>query len=97
MATYHSCYFSCGLRFAELGRIPKAFCSVEYVGTRTRYPPTDFSGLQKSVEELLRNNAVRAPRQPEVVLKALQVSTIRVYVTARLLTVDLFVNHSTGL
>ena len=63
--------FSC--RFAELGCIPKAFCSVEYVGTRTQYPPTDFSGLQKSVEELLRNNAVRAPRQPEVVLKALQV------------------------
>lgn len=46
---------------------------MEYVGTRTQYPPTDFSGLQKSVEELLRNNAVRAPRQPEVVLKALQV------------------------
>lgn len=63
--------FSC--RFAELGCIPKAFCSVEYVGTRTQHPPTDFSGLQKSVEELLRNNAVRAPRQPEVVLKALQV------------------------
>ena len=56
-----------------MGCIPKAFCSVEYVGTRTQYPPTDFSGLQKSVEELLRNNAVRAPRQPEVVLKALQV------------------------
>lgn len=60
-------------RFAELGCIPRAFCSVEYVGTRTSLPPTDFSGLRSSVAELLRNNAVRAPRRPEVVLKALQV------------------------
>ena len=61
------------IRFAELGRIPKAFCSVEYVGTRTRCLPTDFSALQKSVWNLLQNNAVRAPRNPDIVLTALQV------------------------
>lgn len=61
------------IRFAELGRIPKAFCSVEYVGTRTQRLPTDFSALQKSVWSLLQNNAVRAPRSPDIVLTALQV------------------------
>ncbi len=60
-------------RFSEIGHVPKAFCSVEYVGTRTQWPPTDFSGLLKSVTRLLKNNAVRAPRTPAIVFKALQV------------------------
>ena len=61
------------IRFGELGRVPKAFSSVGYVGTRTAYPPTDFSGLQQCVSGLLKNNAVRAPRAPDVVFKVLQV------------------------
>ena len=65
------------IRFAELGRIPKAFSSVEYVGTRTPCPPTDFSVLQRSVLQLLLNNAVRAPKSPGIVLRALQVSGIK--------------------
>ena len=46
---------------------------MEYVGTRTQWPPTDFTDLLKSVTTLLKNNAVRAPRTPAIVLKALQV------------------------
>ena len=60
-------------RFSDLGCNPSAFCSLEYIGTRTTTPPTDFSGLLQRVEALLKNNAVRAPRKPGVVLKALQV------------------------
>lgn len=65
------------VRFSEVGRIPKAFCSVEYVGTRTRWPPTDFTGLLKAVTTLLKNNAIRAPRTPVIVLKALQVRNLK--------------------
>ena len=63
------------IRFGELDRIPKAFSSVEYVGTRTLTPPTDFSGLLQCVSSLLKNNSVRAPRPPAVVMTALQVYT----------------------
>ena len=62
------------IRFAELGCIPKSFCSIEYVGTRTQHPPTDFSSFCKAVADLLNNNAIRAPRQLEVIFTALQVS-----------------------
>ena len=62
------------IRFAELGCIPKSFCSIEYVGTRTQHSPTDFSSLSRAVTDLLKSNAIRAPRQPEVILTALQVS-----------------------
>eukprot|EP00731_Ephydatia_muelleri_P028164 Em0019g1037a len=61
------------IRFSELGCIPKSFCSIEYVGTRTQTPPTDFSYFCKAVTDLLKNNAIRSPRQPEVILTALQV------------------------
>lgn len=62
------------IRFAELACIPKSFCSIEYVGTRTQQPPTDFSCFCKAVTDLLKNNAIRSPRQPEVILTTLQVS-----------------------
>lgn len=59
-------------RFRKLGRFPDAFSSVQYRGTRTANPPTDFSGLQSCLELLLDNNATRSPRTPVVVFKALQ-------------------------
>lgn len=61
------------IRFGELGHVPKAFSSVEYVGTRTTCPPTDFSALRHCVSGLLRNNSVRVARSPHVVMQALQV------------------------
>ncbi|KAJ3613157.1 hypothetical protein NHX12_019409 [Muraenolepis orangiensis] len=59
-------------RFRKLGRFPEAFSSVQYRGTQTLSPPTDFGGLKKSLEQLLDNNATRSPRTPVVVFKALQ-------------------------
>ncbi|KAK0137598.1 Zinc finger FYVE domain-containing protein 1 [Merluccius polli] len=59
-------------RFRKLGRFPEAFSSVQYRGTQTLTPPTDFSGLKKSLEQLLDNNATRSPRTPVVIFKALQ-------------------------
>ena len=62
-------------RFRKLGRFPEAFSSIQYRGTRTYNPPTDFSGLLRSVEQQLDNNTTRSPRSPRVVFKALQVGT----------------------
>lgn len=59
-------------RFRKLGRFPEAFSSIQYRGTRTSTPPTDFSGLQRNLEQLLDNNATRSPRTPIVIFKALQ-------------------------
>ena len=60
-------------RFADLKLSPRAFSCMEYVGTQTPSPPTDFTGLQKRLRELLSNNSVRAPRTPDVILAGLQV------------------------
>lgn len=60
-------------RFKKLSRFPEAFSSVQYWGTQTLSPPTDFCGLQNKLEQLLDNNATRSPRTPAVVFKALQV------------------------
>ncbi|XP_061610667.1 zinc finger FYVE domain-containing protein 1 [Phyllopteryx taeniolatus] len=59
-------------RFRKLGLFPEAFSSVQYRGTRTYNPPTDFSGLQRSLEQQLDNNATRSPRSAGVIYKALQ-------------------------
>uniref|UniRef100_A0A8C8JER0 Zinc finger FYVE domain-containing protein 1 n=1 Tax=Oncorhynchus tshawytscha TaxID=74940 RepID=A0A8C8JER0_ONCTS len=59
-------------RFRKLGRFPEAFSSIQYRGTRTCSPPTDFGGLQHTLEQLLDNNATRSPRSPVVIFKALQ-------------------------
>ncbi|XP_014033960.1 zinc finger FYVE domain-containing protein 1 [Salmo salar] len=59
-------------RFRKLGRFPEAFSSIQYRGTRTCSPPTDFGGLQRTLEQLLDNNATRSPRSPVVIFKALQ-------------------------
>lgn len=67
-------------RFKKLSRFPEAFSSVQYLGTQTLSPPTDFSGLQNKLELLLDNNATRSPRTPVVIYKALQVDLQRVKV-----------------
>lgn len=60
-------------RFSDLRLSPKAFSCIEYVGTQTVSPPTDFTGLQKHVSELLCNNSVRAPRTPDIIISGLQI------------------------
>ncbi|KAG5277272.1 hypothetical protein AALO_G00115640 [Alosa alosa] len=59
-------------RFRKLGLFPEAFSSVQYRGTRTYNPPTDFSGLLRSLEQQLDNNTTRSPRSASVIYKALQ-------------------------
>lgn len=60
-------------RFRKLGLFPEAFSSIQYRGTRTYNPPTDFSGLLRNLEQQLDNNATRSPRSASVIYKALQV------------------------
>lgn len=62
-------------RFRKLGLYPEAFSSIHYRGTRTYNPPTDFSGLLRSLEQQLDNNTTRSPRAACVIYKALQVIT----------------------
>ncbi|XP_062895121.1 zinc finger FYVE domain-containing protein 1 [Mobula hypostoma] len=59
-------------RFHKLGRFPEAFSSIQYKGTRTYNPPTDFSGLLWTVEQQLNNNTTRSPRPPGIIFKALK-------------------------
>ncbi|XP_078419036.1 zinc finger FYVE domain-containing protein 1 isoform X1 [Cetorhinus maximus] len=59
-------------RFRKLGRFPEAFCSIQYKGTRTYNPPTDFSGLLRTIEQQLNNNTTRSPRPPAIIFKALK-------------------------
>uniref|UniRef100_A0A3Q3DZL4 Zinc finger FYVE-type containing 1 n=1 Tax=Labrus bergylta TaxID=56723 RepID=A0A3Q3DZL4_9LABR len=66
-------------RFEKLSRFPEAFSSVQYWGTQTLNPPTDFRGLQNKLEQLLDNNSTRSPRTPVVIFKALQALSERFY------------------
>ncbi|XP_055005305.1 zinc finger FYVE domain-containing protein 1 [Boleophthalmus pectinirostris] len=59
-------------RFRRLGLFPEAFSSVQYKGTRTFNPPTDFTGLLRCLELQLDNNNTRSPRSATVIYKALQ-------------------------
>uniref|UniRef100_A0A8C7HZH3 Zinc finger FYVE-type containing 1 n=1 Tax=Oncorhynchus kisutch TaxID=8019 RepID=A0A8C7HZH3_ONCKI len=59
-------------RFRKLGLFPEAFSSIQYRGTRTYNPPTDFSGLLRSLEQQLDNNTTRSPRSANVIYRALQ-------------------------
>ncbi|MBN3326232.1 ZFYV1 protein, partial [Atractosteus spatula] len=59
-------------RFRKLGHFPEAFSSIQYRGTRTYNPPTNFSGLLRTLEQQLSNNTMRSPRPPRVIFKALQ-------------------------
>lgn len=59
-------------RFHDLGLGTEAFSSVQYVGTQTITPPTDYSKLQQAVAQQVQNTATRSPRQPAIVYSALQ-------------------------
>ncbi|XP_062872882.1 zinc finger FYVE domain-containing protein 1 isoform X2 [Trichomycterus rosablanca] len=64
-------------RFHDLGLSTEAFSSVQYVGTQTITPPTDFSQLLDTIKMQVKNTASRAPRQPTIVFSALQALTDR--------------------
>ncbi|XP_056118426.1 zinc finger FYVE domain-containing protein 1 [Rhinichthys klamathensis goyatoka] len=59
-------------RFHDLGQSTDAFSSVQYVGTQTITPPTDYSQLLQIVNQQVKNTSQRAPRQPAIVFSALQ-------------------------
>ncbi|MCJ8739749.1 hypothetical protein PDJAM_G00050780 [Pangasius djambal] len=59
-------------RFHDLGLSTEAFSSVQYVGTQTITPPTDFSQLKETISKQVKSTASRAPRQPDIVFSALQ-------------------------
>ncbi|XP_026799319.3 zinc finger FYVE domain-containing protein 1 isoform X1 [Pangasianodon hypophthalmus] len=59
-------------RFHDLGLSTEAFSSVQYVGTQTVTPPTDFSQLKETITKQVKSTASRAPRQPDIVFSALQ-------------------------
>ncbi|XP_007234581.2 zinc finger FYVE domain-containing protein 1 [Astyanax mexicanus] len=59
-------------RFHDLGQGTEAFSSVQYVGTQTITPPTDYSQLLEVIRQQVKNTASRAPRQPAIVYSALQ-------------------------
>ncbi|XP_017578615.1 zinc finger FYVE domain-containing protein 1 [Pygocentrus nattereri] len=59
-------------RFHDLGQSTEAFSSVQYVGTQTVTPPTDYSQFLETIRQQVKNTASRAPRQPAIVFSALQ-------------------------
>uniref|UniRef100_A0A667Y8G2 Si:ch211-11n16.2 n=1 Tax=Myripristis murdjan TaxID=586833 RepID=A0A667Y8G2_9TELE len=59
-------------RFHDLGLGTEAFSSVQYVGTHTVTPPTDYSRLVEAVRQQVRNTHTRSPRQPRIVYHALE-------------------------
>lgn len=61
-------------RFHDLSLSTEAFSSVQYVGTQTITPPTDFSELKEIITKQVKSTASRVPRQPDIVFSALQVT-----------------------
>uniref|UniRef100_UPI00398F878E zinc finger FYVE domain-containing protein 1-like n=1 Tax=Pristiophorus japonicus TaxID=55135 RepID=UPI00398F878E len=59
-------------RFHELGLSTEAFNSVEYVGTRTLVPPTDFAGFLQAAHRRANNTMTRSRRPPAIVYSALK-------------------------
>lgn len=51
----------------------EAFSSLRYVGIQTKQMPTDYSVIRKALALELENTAVRSPRTPEVIFKAIDV------------------------
>lgn len=60
-------------RFAQMNIDLEAFSSLRYVGIQTQHPPTDYSVIQKAMHLEIENTAVRSPRQPDVIYKAIDV------------------------
>lgn len=63
-------------RFHDLSLGTAAFSSVQYVGTQTITPPTDYTRLLEAVRQQVKNTHTRSPRQPGIVFQALEVSGI---------------------
>lgn len=61
-------------RFHDLSLGTEAFSSVQYVGTQTITPPTDYTRLLEAVGQQVKNTHTRSPRQPGIVFQALEVS-----------------------
>ncbi|KAL7400382.1 hypothetical protein ABVT39_011106 [Epinephelus coioides] len=59
-------------RFHDLSLGTEAFSSVQYVGTQTITPPTDYSRLLEAVKQQVKNTHTRSPRQPGIVFHALE-------------------------
>ncbi|XP_072546828.1 zinc finger FYVE domain-containing protein 1 [Salminus brasiliensis] len=59
-------------RFHDLAQSTEAFSSVQYVGTKTITPATNYSQLLETITLQVKNTASRAPRQPAIVYSALQ-------------------------
>lgn len=51
----------------------EAFSSLRYIGIQTQHPPTDYSIIRNALIGEIENTAVRSPRQPEVIFKAIDV------------------------
>lgn len=52
----------------------EAFSSLRYIGIQTQQPPTDYSYIKNALHLEIENTAVRSPRQPDVIFKAIDVS-----------------------
>lgn len=59
-------------RFHDLNLGTEAFSSMQYVGTQTITPPTDYSRLLEAVRQQVKNTHTRSPRQPGIVFHALE-------------------------
>ncbi|XP_055324244.1 zinc finger FYVE domain-containing protein 1-like isoform X2 [Sitodiplosis mosellana] len=58
-------------RFAEMNIDLEAFSSLRYIGIQTQQPPTDYSAIKNALQLEIENTAVRSPRQPDVIFKAI--------------------------
>lgn len=61
-------------RFAQMNIDLEAFSSLRYIGIQTQHPPTDYNSIRNAVNSEIENTAVRSPRQPDVIFKAIDVS-----------------------
>lgn len=59
-------------RFHDLNLGTEAFSSMQYVGTQTITPPTNYSSLLEAVRHQVKNTHTRSPRQPGIVFHALE-------------------------
>ncbi|XP_060712149.1 zinc finger FYVE domain-containing protein 1 [Hemiscyllium ocellatum] len=64
-------------RFHQLGLSTETFNSVEYVGTQTTSPPTDFSGFLEVVRQRANSTLTRCRRSPAIVYNVLKALSIR--------------------
>ncbi|CAD7086951.1 unnamed protein product [Hermetia illucens] len=59
-------------RFAKMNMDTEAFSSLRYVGVQSENRPTDYGKIIDAVQSEIENTAVRSPRQPRVVFKAIR-------------------------